>query len=98
MRRTNTRSLPHRAYRAAARLDEISPSWFTGQALTREAFGVIWRKWLARRSDLKGMPWERMRKLLAFFSIPEARVVHSIYAAKPRSQESRALARPQLCR
>ncbi|HEY2932676.1 MAG TPA: reverse transcriptase domain-containing protein [Acidobacteriota bacterium] len=43
----------------------------------------IWRKWLARRGDPKGMSWERMHKLLAFFYIPEARVVHSIYAAKP---------------
>jgi len=38
---------------------------------------------LARRGDPKGMSWERMHKLLAFFYIPEARVVHSIYAAKP---------------
>ena len=44
---------------------------------------AIWRKWLARRGDPKGMSWERMHKLLAFFYIPEARVVHSIYTAKP---------------
>jgi len=43
----------------------------------------IWRKWLARRGDPKGMPWERMNRLLEVFYIPEARVVHSIYAAKP---------------
>ena len=43
----------------------------------------IWRKWLARRGDPQGMPWERMNRLLAFFYLPEARVVHSIYAAKP---------------
>lgn len=43
----------------------------------------IWRKWLARRGDPKGMSWERMNKLLAFFYIPEARVVHSVFAAKP---------------
>lgn len=43
----------------------------------------IWRKWLARRGDPKGMSWERMNRLLDFFYIPEARVVHSIYAAKP---------------
>jgi RNA-directed DNA polymerase len=43
----------------------------------------IWRKWLARRGDPKGMSWERMHKLLDFFYIPEARVVHSIHAAKP---------------
>jgi len=43
----------------------------------------VWRKWLARRGDPQGMPWERMNRLLAFFYLPEARVVHSIYAAKP---------------
>jgi len=31
----------------------------------------------------QGMSWERMNRLLAFFYLPEARVVHSIYAAKP---------------
>ena len=43
----------------------------------------IWRKWLARRGDPKGMSWERRNRLLDFFYIVEARVVHSIYAAKP---------------
>ena len=43
----------------------------------------IWRGWLARRGDPKGMSWERMHKLLDFFYLPEARVVHSIRAAKP---------------
>jgi hypothetical protein len=55
------------------------------EALTRYRWEVIgvWRKWLARRGDPQGMPWERMKRLLAFFYLPEARVVHSIYAAKP---------------
>jgi RNA-directed DNA polymerase len=54
-------------------------------ALNRFRWEVIkvWRKWLARRGDPKGMSWERMRKLLVFFYIPEARVVHSIFAANP---------------
>jgi RNA-directed DNA polymerase len=54
-------------------------------ALNRFRWEVIkvWRKWLARRGDPKGMSWERMRKLLDFFYIPEARVVHSIFAANP---------------
>ena len=53
--------------------------------LQRFRWGVIaiWRRWLARRGDPQGMSWERMHKLLDFFYIPEARVVHSIYAAKP---------------
>jgi group II intron reverse transcriptase/maturase len=55
------------------------------QALQRYRWAVIgiWRKWLARRGDPEGMSWERMHKLLDFFYIPEARVVHSVYAAKP---------------
>jgi len=43
----------------------------------------IWRKWLARRGDPQGMPWARMNRLLTFYYLPEARVVHSVYAAKP---------------
>ena len=55
------------------------------QALRRYRWNVIraWRKWLARRGDPQGMPWKRMNRLLEFFYLPEARVVHSIYAAKP---------------
>ena len=55
------------------------------QALQRFRWEVIaiWRKWLARRGDPKGMSWERLHKLLEFFYIPEARVVHSVYAANP---------------
>ena len=49
----------------------------------REGVIGIWRKWLARRGDPKGMSWERMHKLLKFFYLPEARVVHSVFAAKP---------------
>ncbi len=55
------------------------------EALARYRWEVIrvWRKWLARRGDPHGMTWERMNRLLAFFYLPEARVVHTIYAAKP---------------
>jgi len=54
-------------------------------ALQRYRWEVIriWRKWLARRGDPQGMPWARMNRLLKFFYLPEARIVHSIYAAKP---------------
>ena len=55
------------------------------QALARYRWTVIciWRKWLARRGDPQGMSWTRMRRLLEFFYLPEARVVHSVYAANP---------------
>ena len=55
------------------------------QALVRYRQAVIgtWRQWLARRGDSQGMPWERMTRLLQFYCLPEARVVHSVYAAKP---------------
>lgn len=59
------------------------------EALQRFRWEVIkiWRKWLARRGDPQGMPWERMQRLLQFFYLPEARVMHSIYAAKPHPEE-----------
>jgi group II intron reverse transcriptase/maturase len=41
----------------------------------------IWRIWLDRRSREHGsMPWERMHRLLDFWYIPPARVVHSAFA------------------
>jgi len=54
-------------------------------ALGRYRWEVIksWRKWLARRGDPQGMSWARMHRLLDFFYLPEARVVHSLSAAKP---------------
>jgi hypothetical protein len=54
-------------------------------ALVRYRQAVIgtWPQWLARRGDAQGMPWERMTRLLQFYALPEARVVHSVYAAKP---------------
>jgi group II intron reverse transcriptase/maturase len=60
----------------------ITGNFASLQGFRREVIKV-WRKWLARRGDPKGMSWERMNKLLDFFYLPEARVVHSIYAAKP---------------
>jgi RNA-directed DNA polymerase len=48
----------------------------------REVIG-LWRRWLARRGGSQGMSWERMHRLLKFYYLPEARVVHSIYAARP---------------
>lgn len=55
------------------------------EALARYRDEVIrhWRKWLARRGDPKGMTWEGMKRLLQFYSLPTARVVHSRHAAKP---------------
>lgn len=54
-------------------------------ALGRYRWEVIksWRKCLARRGDPHGMSWERMHRLLDFFYLPEARVVHSLSEAKP---------------
>jgi group II intron reverse transcriptase/maturase len=45
----------------------------------------LWHKWLRRRSrESKAMTWERMHQLLKeTFVFPYARVVHSIYNAKP---------------
>jgi len=49
----------------------------------REEVIRIWRRWLARRGDPQAMSWERMQRLLQFFYLPRARIVHSVYAAKP---------------
>ncbi len=49
----------------------------------RDAVIGIWRKWLARRGDPKGMSWERMSRVLQFWYLPAARIVHSAHAAKP---------------
>jgi group II intron reverse transcriptase/maturase len=45
----------------------------------------LWHKWLRRRSRTPGgLTWERMNRLLKeTFVFPYARVVHSIYNAKP---------------
>jgi RNA-directed DNA polymerase len=50
----------------------------------REEVKKIWRKWLNRRSKVKSMSWERFNILIhKVFILPPARVVHSIYAARP---------------
>ena len=51
----------------------------------RTATVKLWCKWLRRRSrGSKGITWERLLRLLdTTFVFPMARVVHSIYAAKP---------------
>ena len=58
-----------------------------GQCLEQVRTGTqkLWRKWLARRSrESQSMTWERMNRFLKeTFLFPYARVVHSIYRAKP---------------
>ena len=49
----------------------------------REGVKKLWRKWLNRRSRASPMPWVRFQHLLRRYCLPHARVVHSIYAAKP---------------
>ena len=45
----------------------------------------LWKKWLGRRSQRAGKPWERFMLLLRRYPLPEPVVVHSIYrrAANP---------------
>ena len=40
----------------------------------------LWRKWLARRTRSKRLPWERFKALLARYPLPSPRIVHC-YAA-----------------
>ena len=50
----------------------------------RQGVRRIWQKWLHRRSrSSTDMPWDRFMRLLERYRLPPARIVHSIYAAKP---------------
>jgi group II intron reverse transcriptase/maturase len=50
----------------------------------RKGVKRAWQKWLHRRSrSSTDMPWDRFNRLLQRYRLPPARVVHSIYAAKP---------------
>jgi len=59
----------------------------TGNGLWLQKFKVElqkrWQKWLNRRSRQAAMPWERFSRLLQRYRLPPAKVVHSIYVAKP---------------
>jgi group II intron reverse transcriptase/maturase len=45
----------------------------------------VWRKWLRRRSWRTRLSWDEFREILARYSLPPARAMHSIYrqAARP---------------
>jgi hypothetical protein len=40
-----------------------------------------WRRWLNRRSRDNSMPWERYVRILRYYRLPPARIVHSFSAA-----------------
>jgi group II intron reverse transcriptase/maturase len=42
----------------------------------------IWRYWLNRRSRKRDMPWKRFKRILARYSLPPPRIVHSYATAK----------------
>lgn len=42
-----------------------------------------WRFWLNRRQRRGDMPWSRFNRILDHFPLPQPRIVHSVYAAKP---------------
>ena len=52
------------------------------QALHRYRWAalLLWRQWLRRRSQRAPMPWDRYKRLLRHYPVPNARAVHSIYA------------------
>ena len=51
----------------------------TGNLRTVQAFrfaaAQVWRKWLNRRSQRRGMPWERFARVLQRYPLPAVRVV-----------------------
>jgi group II intron reverse transcriptase/maturase len=51
-----------------------------GRALSRLRHWAerVWMKWLSRRSSKARLDWEAMKRLLRRFSLPPARVVHSV--------------------
>jgi RNA-directed DNA polymerase len=61
----------------------------TGNGASLSAFRTwmlrIWRKWLSRRHRERSMTWDRFTRLLERYTLPAAKVVHSIYrhAASP---------------
>ena len=50
-------------------------------ALARFHFEVrrVWRKWLIRRSRRTRIPWTKFDRLMAHYSLPPPRVVHSVF-------------------
>jgi RNA-directed DNA polymerase len=36
-----------------------------------------WQKWLNRRSQRSGMPWDRFSHLLDRYPLPKTRIVHA---------------------
>ena len=46
----------------------------------RRAVVRSWHRWLGRRHRDGRMPWARMTEILTLFPLPQAKVVHSIYA------------------
>jgi hypothetical protein len=36
-----------------------------------------WQKWLNRRSQHSGMPWDRFSRLLERYPLPKTRIVHA---------------------
>lgn len=49
--------------------------------LLRREVERTWRKWLSRRSRKAALNWEQMAALLQRYSLPPARVVHSVFRA-----------------
>lgn len=50
------------------------------EALKRfyEAVQKSWQKWLNRRSQRAGMPWDRFKRLLQSYPLPRPRIAHSV--------------------
>lgn len=83
------RHAPLRMQQAALRrklLGHYSYYGITGNAPALGSFSRmvqrLWRKWLNRRGGRR-FNWAAFARLLARYPLPPARVVHSIYAAKP---------------
>jgi len=79
----------HRHYPVAWQHEQLVPKLrghfayyaITGNLRTVQAFRVavaqVWRKWLNRRSQRRGMTWERFARALQRYPLPVVRVVRS---------------------
>ena len=53
-----------------------------GKRLANFRLAVVnaWRRWLGQRHRGAGLSWDRFKAILALLPLPQAKVVHSIYA------------------
>ena len=74
-------------------LGHFSYYGITGNATALSSFRTavdrLWRKWLSRRNRRGPIGWDRFRRLLERYALPEVRVVHSVCSVSQRNHDPR---------